>query len=208
MAIKVLQNRYLPIRRIKEEIEGVDDRQLEEQLQSWTAASPEQWLQSWTSEPPTERLYSTLFASDEPAIVSESRAVGPDAAAPRSDKRTRPARLSVSHAMEFLKSISGRDAGQVAERRSSSAPEKPRHEKPPGSTSGSEEERVVLAELHDARFSEGEIDTDSSASWNRFELHPGIELHVRQGAAIPESPSFLSALASRLRAILEKLKGR
>jgi hypothetical protein len=33
-------------------------------------------------------------------------------------------------------------------------------------------------------------------------LHPGIELHVREGATLPESPSFLSALASRLRAIL------
>jgi DNA-binding transcriptional MerR regulator len=42
--------------------------------------------------------------------------------------------------------------------------------------------------------------------WHRFELFPGIELHVREGTEVPDSPSFLSVLASRLRVILEHLR--
>ena len=44
--------------------------------------------------------------------------------------------------------------------------------------------------------------------WRRYELHPGVELHVREGAALPASPSFLSTLASRLRAILSRRAGK
>jgi len=42
--------------------------------------------------------------------------------------------------------------------------------------------------------------------WHRFELFPGIELHVREGTEVPDSPSFFSVLASRLRVILEHLR--
>ena len=44
--------------------------------------------------------------------------------------------------------------------------------------------------------------------WQRYELHPGVELHVREGAELPASPSFLSTLASRLRAILSRKAGK
>ena len=41
--------------------------------------------------------------------------------------------------------------------------------------------------------------------WARHELYPGIELHVRHGVQLPPGTSFFSALASRMRVILEKL---
>ncbi|MFQ5890880.1 MAG: MerR family transcriptional regulator [Gemmatimonadota bacterium] len=40
--------------------------------------------------------------------------------------------------------------------------------------------------------------------WLRVELHPGIELHIREGTRVPASRSFLHALASRLCAILDR----
>ena len=44
------------------------------------------------------------------------------------------------------------------------------------------------------------------SGWHRFELFPGIELHVKKEIEVPEGPSFLSVLGSRLRAILESLR--
>lgn len=52
----------------------------------------------------------------------------------------------------------------------------------------------------------GSIQFGPSAGWTRYELYPGIDLVVKEGVQVPSSPSFLSALASRLRVILEKLK--
>lgn len=44
------------------------------------------------------------------------------------------------------------------------------------------------------------------SSWERHELYPGVELHVRRDVVLPTNPSFLSALASRMRAILDRLR--
>lgn len=44
--------------------------------------------------------------------------------------------------------------------------------------------------------------------WQRHELYPGVELHIRSGASLPSSSSFPSMLASRLRAILDSFRRR
>ena len=50
------------------------------------------------------------------------------------------------------------------------------------------------------------VEPPPASGWHRFELFPGIELHVKKEIEVPEGPSFLSVLASRLRAILESLR--
>lgn len=50
------------------------------------------------------------------------------------------------------------------------------------------------------------VEPPPATGWHRFELFPGIELHVKKEIEVPEGPSFLSVLASRLRAILESLR--
>ena len=50
------------------------------------------------------------------------------------------------------------------------------------------------------------VEPPPASGWHRFELFPGIELHVKKEIEVPEGPSFLSVLGSRLRAILESLR--
>lgn len=66
-----------------------------------------------------------------------------------------------------------------------------------------------LAQLFDSLHGDdqlGSVRSGPPAGWTRYELYPGIDLVVKEGVQVPSSASFLSALASRLRVILEKLK--
>ena len=61
-------------------------------------------------------------------------------------------------------------------------------------TGGSDKTDVKYGQLQPAK------------GWTHYELYPGIELHVKEGIEISSSASFLSALSSRLRVVLENLK--
>lgn len=149
VAIKVRQSRYLPIRRIREEIRGLRNEELEERLGQW-ATSPA-----------------------APMPVADSR----DAA------------------RRYLESLAAR------------APAREAGPRPPSRDRTSSWSDAVRARVDSpARLRREADELPPVSGWRRFELFPGIELQIREGIKVPEGPSFLSVLASRLRAILETLR--
>jgi hypothetical protein len=202
VAVKVLQSHYLPIRRIREVLQTLDTPALEERLQAWgQAIAPEA---THTSE-------ATALPGSKPP--SSESTVGPIVAEPPVARlpipKLRPDRRPGS-TRDLLRSL---EAGPSRGSGAASLPWSPRSEvrAPSGrieepSPPAKEPEHLVDSLLDRSMLLERATrKADPGAGWSRFELHSGIELHVRHGVDLPQSPSFFSALASRLRAILQQL---
>lgn len=186
LAVKVLQGQYMPMDRIREAIGGLDNQQLEERLGGWAATPRELWVQSPVQWAETRALgrWESVMPTAGRLPTGESPSRGRDAA------------------LKFLRSIS-----EPKERR-------------PAIDDSVEEHPLRLRQTLDVLADQtqatpeppidagGAAESHAPAEWTRYELHPGVELHVRQGAEFPANPSFLSALASRLRAILERMGRR
>jgi DNA-binding transcriptional MerR regulator len=171
-AIKVLQSRYLPIRRIREEIRSLGNEELEGRLDRWTVPA------------------DALLELDAPSIAARPRenssaaAPAPRAVADRGDAARR-----------YLESLAAL------------APAREAGPRPPSRDRTSSWSDAVRARVDSpARLRREADELPPVPGWRRFELFPGIELQIREGIEVPEGPSFLSVLASRLRAILEDLR--
>jgi len=177
VAVKVLQGQHLPLDRVREALDGLDNDQLELQLQGWAATPREMWVTSpgeWGAR--RWRSGAKGFAKMTKAAVRDESAI-----------RSKQATQSLSLSSDQL------SAG----------------ERPDEDSDVSAEHVMFDQSLGTDRMSEGdppapERTPGDPQGWQRYELHPGIELHVREGTEFPASPSFLSALASRLRAILTR----
>jgi DNA-binding transcriptional MerR regulator len=172
VAVKVLQSHYLPIRKIRETIEDLTDRELESLIESWARDDV----------PP-------------PVGVTEDEAGGG------------PRRYLDLVATSSVSPPAGRDAKSVlGEAQSATAYleslDRVLAAAPRAGMAGAAGPPRVAGEAFQEKGAQ------EPGGWTRHELHPGIELHVRQGIRIPISPSFLSALASRMKSILEKLIAR
>jgi DNA-binding transcriptional MerR regulator len=181
VAVKVLQGQYMPMERIREAISGLENRGLEAQLAGWAATPREMWVTSpgdWGAR--RMRSWARGFA-----------------------KMTKRAALDE----RMARADSLQDACATSE------PEALPRSRPPNGPEQSSD-LTVGSVVFEQSMRNDEVDGDvpaapeqssgESQDWQRYELHPGVELHVREGAALPASASFLSALASRLRAILSR----
>lgn len=181
VAVKVLQGQYMPMERIREAIGGLENRELEMQLANWAATPREMWVSS-------------------PGDWKERRLRGWASALGTRVRRA----LSAEEQDEELQSRQARsvDVTQTLKRLSEPYAEQDDADLTVGSVVF--EQRMRNEEPDGAAVDAPEPSSGESQGWQRYELHPGVELHVREGATLPASPSFLSALASRLRAILSR----
>ncbi len=188
VAIKVLQNRFLPIRKIREELEGLHEKQLEKKLKLWTAVPPQQWATAWNS-------------WVKPGESSLSRA--PHPAQPVESSRPEPDYHVEESAHDYLQSLEeGAEDPKGSQRQSLDQALSAEKNIP-------QERAFERSLVQDAlpvygKSSGEEEEPKPETGWIRHELYPGIELHVRQDVRLPAGRSFVSALASRLRAILDR----
>jgi DNA-binding transcriptional MerR regulator len=198
VAVKVLQSHYLPIRRIREVLQTLDTPALEERLQAWgQAIAPEA----------TNTSEATVLSGSEPRSSESTVAEPPVARLPIPKLRLDRHPGGTRDHLRSLEARPSRGSGaaglpwaprSVARAPSGSIEEPPSPAKEPEHLVDSLLDRSMLLERATRK-------ADPGAGWSRFELHPGVELHVRHGIDLPQSPSFFSALASRLRAILQQL---
>ena len=185
VAIKVLQGQYMPMDRIREAINGLENRELEEQLANWAATPREMWVTSpgdWQEK--RLRSWAKGFAKmTRRGVLGERMTTADESTAERSaSELTALTRLGESYS--------------------------------PAEMTTQTLDSVVFEQSMLNAEADGEVppapehSSGTPQGWQRYELHPGVELHVREGAELPASPSYLSALASRLRAILSRRAGK
>ena len=182
VAIKALQSEFVPIREIKKAIGSLSVEKLEDRLEKWATQRPlEGQARSWAP------AWQTM-AKEAPAAYSPTPDEG-------SEQRLGAARRFLLGLRSG--SADAPTAGQAAPPRSAS----------PRSIAGDALKMAKsLGIALDADENAQSASNPAPTGWHRFELFPGIELHVREGTEVPDSPSFLSVLASRLRVILEHLR--
>ncbi len=192
VAIKALQSEFVPIREIKKAIRSLSVDELEGRLEKWATRRPlegqaRSWAPAWqmmVKEPSAGYAGIPEGEPEQPAGAARRfllglRRGGSDPSADRqaAGPQTRQAPASRAQAQPLP---------------------------PPAAMLATPAEKGAGPELgmgEDAGSSD-----PIPTGWHRFELFPGIELHVREGTEVPDSPSFFSVLASRLRVILEHLR--
>jgi DNA-binding transcriptional MerR regulator len=193
VAIKALQSEFVPIREIKRSIGSLSQEKLEARLEEWAARRPREAS-------PSEALQQQVWSPAWPAMAREAER--PPDGSPTGQRAA---------ARQYLLGLRNRRAEEDSDQsllqtsRSRSAP------RSPGLPRSSHPEVVsavasVDASATGARPIEPGPMEMAPTGWRRFELYPGIELHVKEGTGVPDSPSFFSVLASRLRVILEHLR--
>jgi DNA-binding transcriptional MerR regulator len=183
VAIKALQSEFVPIREIKRSIGSLSQENLEARLEEWAARRPREAS-------PLEALQQQVWSPAWPAMAREAEG-SPDVS---------PAGQRTA-ARQYLLGLRSRRAKEDSDQsliRTSCSPSLPRSPNPPVPS--------VEASATGARPIEPGPMEMAPTGWRRFELYPGIELHVKEGTGVPDSPSFFSVLASRLRVILEHLR--
>jgi DNA-binding transcriptional MerR regulator len=182
VAVKILQSQYLPIRRIKEMLQGLDASALEERVQAWTAAGAPAIMGGGAT-------IKALTISPPPAAPAPPEVPPPDPL-PRTFGENRPAGTPGSAGPSWVPRLQMRA--------------RVRHEES-SKPSGEPEHLVDSLMERSLRLEQASRQAEGGSGWSRLELHPGIELHVRHGIQLPQSPSFFSALASSLRVILQQM---
>ena len=211
VAIKALQSEFVPIREIKKAIGSLSQDELEARLEEWAARRPREagrigaargsaWAPAW----------QTLVREPEGLVGGPEGPVGPEGPAeadtsPRqaSPQQTSPRPTSARRYLLGLKK--GRaDLGPEQElMRAAAVPTASRGTAPKARPHPPAQQ----IEVNEAAVSYNQAPMEMAPTgWRRFELYPGIELHVKEGTEVPDSPSFFSVLASRLRVILEHLR--
>jgi DNA-binding transcriptional MerR regulator len=199
VATKALQSEFVPIREIKKLIGSLSQDELEARLEEWAARRPREagragaargsaWAPAW----------QTLVREPEGPVGPEGP-VDADQSPPQASPRPASARryllglqkgrADLGPEQVFLRAGAVSTSSRGAEPKA--APRQSAH--------GAEIKEAAVP------YTQGPIET-APTEWRRFELYPGIELHVKEGTEVPDSPSFFSVLASRLRVILEHLR--
>ncbi len=184
-AVKVLQGQYMPMDRIHEAIGGLENRELEEQVANWAATPREMWVTSpgdWQAK--RLRSWAKGFAKmTRRGVLGERMTTADELKAERS--ASEPTALTRLRESDSPEEMTTQTIGSVVF-----------------------EQSMLNGEADGDAPPEPEQSSGRPQGWQRYELHPGVELHVREGATLPASPSFLSALASRLRAIISRRAGK
>ena len=192
VAIKALQSEFVPIREIKKVIGSLSVEELEGRLEKWATRRPlegqaKSWAPAWQMmvKEPSAAYSGTPDGEPDPPVGAARRFLlglrrgGSD---PSADRQT-----------------AGPQSRQAHSTRAQAQPPPP-----PAAMLATPAEEGMGLELG---MGEGAGSSDPiPTGWHRFELFSGIELHVREGTEVPDSPSFFSVLASRLRVILEHLR--
>jgi DNA-binding transcriptional MerR regulator len=187
VAIKALQSEFVPIREIKRSIGSLSPENLEARLEEWAARRPREAS-------PLDALQQQVWSPAWPAMAREAQN-SPDGS-PTGQRAA---------ARQYLLGLRNRRAEEASHQslpRTSRSPSPSRSSRPEVASAVTS----VDASATGARPIEPGPMEMAPTGWRRFELYPGIELHVKEGTGVPDSPSFFSVLASRLRVILEHLR--
>ena len=186
VAIKALQSEFVPIREIKRSIGSLSQKKLEARLEEWAARRPREAS-------PLDALQEQVWSPAWPAMARGAEG-SPEVSAPGQRAAARQYLLG----LRSRRAEEDRDQPPLRTSRSPSPSHSPR---PPSPSVAS----VDAPATGGRQIEPGPMEM-APTGWRRFELYPGIELHVKEGTGVPDSPSFFSVLASRLRVILEHLR--
>jgi len=214
VAIKALQGHFLPIRAIRQALDGLDTPALEKRLEEWLADATPNTRAAWRSWTPLSWVGEAQATAPPNAADDRSAALrsleslqSKGTATPPGAARRAPA------AARGTKSRAPVASSPVASPQTPYMPDEKPHIEMDEEAPEYLDRPQLSARIDATEASQPPRPPDSPAptiegTWHRVELHPGIELHIREGTRVPSSPSFLSALASRLRVILETFMRR